>query len=307
MKNKKTGSVITTIILLAICIALAAAVIVKMFQPNEEIDFRRGQATDGDTAVNVYVQAIEPSDFTNTLKFYGTVKDDSDTVGIIARTSGYVTEILVEEDDRVEEGQVIGYVDPSSPGSSYQKSAVVARVAGTIDEISVTVGEYISSGTVFATETEEAEYIVDLNVPEKYLDNIVLGSKAFISSTVRSSVAGAAYLTNMSSKIDKANRTVAVEMTPEITEGLLDGLVVTMDFVIEEQNDVIVIPTSVISTLGEKSYVYVINNGVAEQREIVTGSSNNTSCVVLSGLSTGDLVVVDGSVTEGASVNIVER
>ncbi len=307
MKNKKTGSTITTVILLAICIVLAAAIIYKMFQPEEDISLMRGTGTATASASNVYTQIIEPTEFVDTVLFYGTVSDDSDELGIITRAAGYVSEILVEEDEKVEEGQVIGYIDPSSPGASYQKSPVVARVAGTIDTINVAVGEYVANGSVFATEKEAPEYIVVADIPEKYLDNIHLGSKAYITSTVRSSVDTTAVISDISSKVNTTTRTVSVEMTPADVSGLLDGFVVTVNLVTEEESGVFSIPTNAISTIADKTYVYIAENGVATQREVTVGLNNDTNSVITSGLSLGDEVIVEGTVSNGAAINIVER
>ena len=306
MSNKKAGSVITTIILLAICIALAVAIIIKIFQPKEDIALGKPQA-DGSLKSNVYVEEAVRGNYTETLKFYGTASDDSDRLGIITRTSGYVSEILVSEEDKVEEGQIIGYIDPSSPGASYKQYAVSAKVDGTIDTIDVTVGSYVSAGSVFATEKEDPEYIVKVNIPERYLDNIHIGSKAMLSSTIRSGINTEAYITDISNKIDSSSRTVAVELTPEDDSFFLDGLALTVKLVIDQQDNVIVLPSDSISSIGEKSYVFVVEDGVARMREVEKGSSNDTQTVIVSGLDGGEFVVVEGNVAEGSSVNIVER
>lgn len=307
MKNRKIGTLITTAILLLICISLAIAIIIKIFQPEEEIQFMQGGNTEIQSESNVYTQNIDLGDFTKVVTLYGTVEDDSDELAIITRTSGYVSEILVTEDERVEEGQIIGYIDPSSPGASYQKSPIIARVSGTIESIDVVVGEYVSSGSVFATEKEMSGYIINVNVPERYLDNIYKGSSAYISSTIRTSIDTEAYVTDIANKIDSTTRTITVELTPEDKTGLLDGLVVTIDLVIEQESDVISIPTDAIFVIGNRNYVYVVDNGIAVRREVELGSQNDSDTVILSGLSIGDSVIVSGSVTEGASVNILER
>lgn len=307
MSNKKAGSVITTIILLIICVALAAAVIIKMFQPKEELALGRGPQNEVSSSNNVYVKEVEGEIFTRTLKLYGTAKDDSDKLSIITRTSGYVSDILVSEDDEVEVDQIIGYIDPSVPGASYQKSPVKSRVKGKIESVDVSVGSYVSTGTVFATLNEDPKYIVNVNIPERYIDNVSLGSSAVLTSTIRSKLNTSASVTDIDNKIDSSTRTVALEITPDDDSYFLDGLALTVDFVLEREDGVFVLPTDSITAIGSKNYVYVVKDGVAEQREVVLGSSNDTDTVIVSGLNAGDLVVVEGSVSEGSSVNIVER
>ena len=306
MKNRKAGNVATTIVLLVICVALVVAIIVKMFQPKEAVSFGRPQAETSSTA-NVYVEEIAPESFVKTLKFYGTASDDSDQVSIVTRASGYVSEILVSENDDVKAGQVIGYIDPSSPGATYQKSAVTAKVDGTIESIGTSVGSYVGAGSVFATMKEAPLYIVKMSLPERYIDNIHIGSTAILSSTIRTGLDTTATVTDISKTIDSSSRTVAIELTPEDSSMFLDGLALTIKLVIDEQDGVFVLPTDAISSIGDKSYVFVVEDGIAHQREVTIGSSNDDETVITSGLSVGDSVVVEGTVAEGASVNIVER
>lgn len=307
MSERKAGSVITTVILIIICIALAGAVIMKMFEPKESVDFGLPVAENADARSNVYVKEITQENFVRTLKFYGTASDDADRVSIITRTGGYVSEILVDENDRVDEGQVIGYIDPSTPGSSYKKYAVNAKISGTVESVNVTVGSYVAASTVFATEKEDSSYVVKLNLPERYIDNVHIGSKAVLTSSVRSSLNTVAYVTDISSVIDSASRTVVVTLKPEDDSLFLDGLALTVRLVIEEEDGVFTVPSDAVSTVAEKSYVYVVEDGKASLREVTLGSSNDTDTVILTGLRKGDTVVVEGTVTDGASVNIVER
>ena len=307
MKSGKIANIFTTIILLLICIALAAAIIIKMFQPKEAISFERMQKEPSVSSSNVYVKEVFPETFVKTLKFYGKAKDDSDTLGIISRTSGYVSEILVSENDQVKEGQIIGYVDPSSPGATYKKAAITAKVDGIIDSIETTVGSYITTGTVFAIEKEEPKYVVKMSLPEKYIDNIHIGSTALLSSSIRSELDTKATVTEISKTIDSASRTVEITPEPEDSSLFLDGPAFTIKLVIDQVDDAIVVPSDSISSIGDKSFVFVVNDGIAYQKEVEIGASNDDETVIVSGLSSGDSVVVEGTVAEGASVNIVER
>ena len=51
----------------------------------------------------------------------------------------------------------------------------------------------------------------------------------------------------------------------------------------------------------EKPTVFVIENGVAKEKKIITGESDNDSISVISGLKEGDLVVYSGQ------LNLIEN
>ncbi len=305
MSNRKIGNGITTIILLAICIALTGAIVVKFSQKEEKTGF--GRPTQSAAESNVYADEISEGEFVRALKFYATVSDESDSVGIISRTSGYVSEVLVREDDIVQEGQTIGYIDPSSPGASYRKYAVSAKVGGRIESVSAKEGAYINTGSVFAEVKEDPEYVIKVNIPERYIDSIHIGSKAFISSTVRSAIDTVAYVTSISSKIDSQSRTVEVEMKADDNSLFLDGLALTVRLVVDELSSVITVPSGALHTLNGKDYVFVVEEGKAVMRYVTRGADNDSVTVITEGLGKGDVVITEGTVSDGADVNIVEK
>lgn len=306
--KKNIGSIITTVIILLICTALCVAIIYKMFQADEGVDFgMMPMSVENNESVNVYTQTIEPTTFVKSIKFYATVEDDGDVVDTLASTSGYVTEILVSEGDSVNEGDVVGYIDPSTAGSTYKKSSIVAKVSGVIDSISAVVGDYLNSGSTFATIKTDSDYSIVLDLPEKYIDSVKIGSVATVTSTVRENLDATATVSYMAKSIDTTKRTVEIELTTDDTEYLLDGLVVTANLEIKRLDDVIVIPTDAISSVGSKMYVYIVEDGKAKQVEVTVSDQNDSESVISSGLNVGDVVIVEGSVSDAAEVNIVER
>ena len=74
---------------------------------------------------------------------------------------------------------------------------------------------------------------------------------------------------------------------------LKEGLTVTVSIVIDERNDVLLVPNSAITTQGRQTYVQVVAaDGSLEQRTIVTGITNWTFTEVTDGLNEGEQVVV---------------
>ncbi len=323
--NKKTrqrkhsiGNIITTIILVAICIALLVAIIVKLFDTGKNMAAFGGpgapgggfptQATASATkAANVYVKEIEPETYIKTLQFFGTIVDEGSLISVVTKASGYVTEVLVSEDDVVSEGEILGYIDPSVPGANYKASPVNARISGTIKSLPLKVGQYVPAGTVFATEKPEVDFTVTISVPERYIDNLKIGNEATITSSIRPELNTKATISEVADSINAQSRTINVKLKAENTEYFIDGLAVTTYLTLERIPDSFVIPTKAITNIGGTPYVYIVRDGKATQVAIETGSSNDTDTLVTSGLSLGDEVIIEGTVGEGTQVNILER
>ncbi len=305
MKKNGKGSTITTVVILIICVALAAAVISKMLSPKDEMQILRSD--DSTTAVNVYVKEMQPEEFTRTVRLYGTVVNNSDDVSAVSLTSGYVTDLNVEKGDYIEVGDILGYVDPSTPGSQYKKSPITSKVSGKVSSVNVTIGQMISSGTSVATVSPDPDYVIEVDIPEKYIEQISVGSEAVLSSSIITGLDETAKISYVDKRINTNTRTYDVEFTADSSDLLEEGLVVTVDLITEELSDALTIPLDSVSTLQSGLYVYKVVDNVAVQTAVTTGSSNRDVYVVESGLEKGDVIVVEGTVTDGVAVNILQR
>jgi len=74
---------------------------------------------------------------------------------------------------------------------------------------------------------------------------------------------------------------------------LREGLTVTVSIIVDERNDVLLVPNGAITTQGGRTYVQVLSlDGTIEGRAITTGISNWQYTEVTEGLSEGEQVVV---------------
>lgn len=303
-KNGK-GSVITTVIMLLICIALAAAVIYKILDTREEVQI--APPSESNATVNVYVKEIKEEEFVRTVRLYGTVINNSDDISVVTLNSGYVTAINVKKGDEIKVGDVIGYVDPSTPGSSYKPSAITSKVEGTVTSVNVSLGQMASSGASFVTVSPKPEYVIAVDIPERYIESVSIGSKATVTSSIISDLNETALISYVDRRIDTSTRTYNVEFTCASSALLEEGLVVTVDLVTEGLDNALTVPLNAVSTLSGGRYVYKVVEGKARQTAVETGNSNREEYVVVNGLEVGDVVIVEGTVTDGVAVNILER
>jgi len=86
-----------------------------------------------------------------------------------------------------------------------------------------------------------------------------------------------------------------------IPEGfqLRQGLTVTVSIIVEQKNDVLLVPNGAITSHGRQTYVQVMSpDGTIEERAVTTGISDWQYTEVISGLSEGqEVVVLQGTAT----------
>ncbi|MFH1684296.1 MAG: hypothetical protein ABIA67_05400 [Candidatus Margulisiibacteriota bacterium] len=71
------------------------------------------------------------------------------------------------------------------------------------------------------------------------------------------------------------------------------GMSSTVNFVLEEKENILVVPLRAVKKLGDKSYIFVKANGdKTQEQQIQTGLENTLNVEVVSGLKQGDEVVI---------------
>ena len=294
---------ITTVILLIICIGLAAFIIFgsvgsrTVAVEEEAVDSR----------INVRAEEVTPGTFRNYTRLNGEIGSDNSDVSVVPDTAGDVVSILVKRGDSVKAGDVIAYLDPSRPGASYKESPVTAPVDGIITSIPVSIGEHVSTASAIATVSGDKTLYIESRLPERYIGTAEVGMAADFTSVAYPGETFTAELSYIAPYVKTTNRTSDIEL--QITSGsekLREGMYVTVDLVTEEIQNAISIPSSAITETIDGSIVYVVENGTASLRNVTTGSRNESETVITSGLNAGDVVITAGTVADGSSVNVLE-
>lgn len=108
-----------------------------------------------------------------------------------------------------------------------------------------------------------------------------------------------------------ASPEIVVDVTVTVEEGdkalLRSGYSVTAQLLTGDEREVIMLPYSVIYQDDEGEYVYVLNNGAAVRRNIVTGIELSDRTEIVSGLSDEDTVLFGSEeIKDGERVRVVK-
>ncbi len=305
MKEKKNVfDRIITIMLLLVCIALAVGIYIRSGE-QEELP-RMTSRMQEQTNVNVSAVNAFIGTFTNVTKTNGEITSEDSDVSVYPDASGKVVEILVSKGDKVARGDVIAYIDPSKPGSQYQKSPVVSPADGTIREVSVTVGETVGTTTPVASITGDKTLVVSTKVSERNLGTMRPGLAGTVSVVAYPEREYPVEISYISPSVDQASRTVEVELSfTGDTDGLMEGMYASASIITEQVGNVLLVPSDAVDTYAGQSIVYVVEDGIARRRTVSIEGSNSTYSIVSSGLTEGEPVITAGNVSDGTAVNIV--
>lgn len=203
-------------------------------------------------------------------------------------------------------------------------SAVRAPFAGTIQTVTsqagdalrpLQAGDAVTSGQALFTIAGGDGYIVRAEVDEQDAIDVRPGlpvrvtGQDFPGKTIHGRVAFIAPVatksTDASSTAKQVLTTIALDSSPAF---LRDGMSADVDILTTNIPHAIVIPNDAIVKDHGKSYVFVVTNGKAQKRQIVTGKAADAQTLVRSGLAEGDTIVTqpppdfkDGTAVTAAS------
>jgi RND family efflux transporter MFP subunit len=183
-------------------------------------------------------------------------------------------------------------------------------VAGTVLSIPVSQGDTISTNTVIATIGNLSDLKVSLAVPERFLANLRIGSRAEVRFDAIPDAAYGARVIEMSPVLESASRTLEVKLGLDRGDPrILAGMFATVRLVTESRKNVLVVPRSAVGITSTEAYVFVVKaDENVERRTVALGIETEEAFEVRKGIAPGDKVVTEGRsmLSNGDRVRIVD-
>lgn len=174
------------------------------------------------------------------------------------------------------------------------KKIIKSPFNGVMGLRNVSVGQYVSAGTLLATINQLNPLKIDFAIPEKYVQLIKSGSN--ISFTVEGDTNHYnAQIYAINNAIDVVTRSVMVRATCDNSKGLLHaGAFAKVSVSLGNISDALMIPADVLMPELGGNKIYILSNGKAIARQVATGLRNATSIEITSGLQPGDTIITSG-------------
>ena len=209
-----------------------------------------------------------------------------------------------EEFDQVQTDYNILQTDIDLLQTKIAKTEIRAPFAGTIGFRGVSLGSYLQLNTVIARLLDHNKLKLEFAIPEKYASICFIGNKIQFRTEVSTDEFEATVYA-VDPKVDVATRTITVRgLYNNANKKLLAGMFARINLIINQSEEVLLIPTEAIVQEMEGKKVWAISGGKAFSQRIVTGFRSNNQIEVVTGLQTGDTIMISGlmQVREGVSV-----
>lgn len=231
--------------------------------------------------------------------------------------NGRVEELLVREGDRVKKGDILAYMSSTERAALvdaarfkgdearqyweevYKQTPIVSPIDGEIIVRSVEPGQSAAANDAILVLSDRL--IVNAQFDETDIGRVKIGQDAVITldaypnMKVKGTVDHIAYESKLVNNVNIYD----VDILPmEIPEFFRSGMSANVEVVEKEKKNVLLIPVEAITKEQGRTYVMVKNGHInkIEKREVDIGISDERDAEVISGLSTEDIIILNGQV-----------
>ena len=243
----------------------------------------------------VIVKQVEKSIFYKSIETFGTaIAQNSKTYRI---KTNEVSGKLNIDNRFVKKGEIILRLKSGEN--------IIADFQGKLGKREIAQG-VLGSESLIITLDDLKNIIIDIKIPENYVNVLKPELRAEITSSAFEKIFKGKIET-ISSRIDPSTRSILSRVVVDNSDfKIIPGQLMTVKIIYDEVVQ-IGVPESAVTIQGTTAFVYVVNEGIAEKKDIQIGKRNFGKVSVRSGISEGDLVITEGisKVRDMAKVKII--
>ena len=192
-----------------------------------------------------------------------------------------------------------------------EDTIVRAPVAGVISERSTQVGERVTESSPLFSLLNTDDLFAMVNVPGQHAPSIRPGLNASIESEIIEGVSYPAQVKLVSPAINSTSGTMGVKVSVNTDHSMpiYPGMFVSVKILLDTKEGVVLVPKSAIVHEGERTFIFKVEESIAQKQPFEFGYSNEKYVESLGGIESGDSIIVLGhsALKDGAKVNVVTQ
>ena len=233
-------------------------------------------------APGVIVSKVEKSTFYKSIETFGTaIAQNSKTYRV---TKDNIVGNLNIENRFVKKDEIILALK--------NNEQIIADFEGKLGKREIAQG-VLGSNSLIITLDDLKKIVIDIKIPENYVGVLKPGLKTEITNSAFKKIFKGKVDT-ISSRIDPSTRSILARILVDNSNfEIIPGQLMTVKVIYDETNQ-IGVPESSVTIQGETAFVYIVNNNIAEKKNIKIEKRNFGKVSIASGLEEGDIVISEG-------------
>lgn len=222
------------------------------------------------------------------------VIDPNRLAHIFPRFPGIVKEVRKRIGDPVKKGEVLAIIESNESLSPYE---IKSLIDGQVIDMHLTLGEVIADDSHAFTIADLSKVWANLSIYQKYLADIQVGKKVFISAgpNTREAEGKISYISPV---VDEKTRTATARVILKNPDGYWrPGLFVTGRVIVGSEMVPVYVPKTALETFENRTVVFVKHEKGFEPQPVTIGRSNTKAVEIVDGLKPGQKYVSKGGFT----------
>ena len=179
--------------------------------------------------------------------------------------------------------------------NNLNNTSITAPISGYVSVCNVSIGQLVGAGTPIYEIKNASLLDVEINVTDSIIPSIYVGTKASISVSSANLKNIDGYVTMIDPIKDEMTGLYKVKVSIDNSENSANvGMVADVKLTTASLEDIIKIPSAALINAKGSYYVYVTDGKTAKKTPVITGVSDGVYTQIVSGISEGDKVVIDG-------------
>ncbi|WP_157217426.1 efflux RND transporter periplasmic adaptor subunit [Flavisphingomonas formosensis] len=178
-------------------------------------------------------------------------------------------------------------------GMSRAGTVVRAPIAGIVQGLNAKSGDQVAAGASIASIAAKGDLRAHFGIDPAAAQRVRPGQPLELDS-VNGDGHASLTVTGVDAQVDPTTRLASIYARVPQGFGLSPGEAVRGELSLSAEASGLTIPYSALLDDGGKSYVFVVEGGVAHQRQVSPGNSSGDRIGILKGVAAGDKVVTEG-------------
>jgi len=194
-----------------------------------------------------------------------------------------------------------------------QFTRVRAPIAGTVGDVNVKVGDFVSAGEQLTTISADQRFDLRLSIPAERANQLRTGLTVELLAPEADQPLATGQISFVSPQVDPASQAILAKATFAGRGNLRDGQFVRAR-VIWQRRPGLLVPAPAVSRVAGQTFVFVAgtspddaSQAIAQQKPVQLGALQGNNYQVLSGLEPGERLIVDNILNLQDGVPIAPR
>jgi len=174
---------------------------------------------------------------------------------------------------------------------------ISAPFAGTLTAVEAKPGDKVSSGDLAFRIDDLSRLLLDAAISEVDINRVEVGQQVILSFDAIQGMEYHGLVSEVAETGASTQGVVEFTVTVELSdadERVKPGMTAAVNIVVEQLEDVLLIPNRAVRLLDSKRVVYVLINDQVKAAEVTLGAASDTHSEVLAGdLQAGDLIILN--------------